>query len=407
MPTQSLSVEAGGRQQSMVSAPLASSFGATRVTVIFVNYGPYHLARARALIGQPRLDPYFIELAPAQNKYPWQAEKSFLGERLITVSEGKYDDCSRAELSRRLVAVLRELNPRLLILAGYSEAPMRKAAQWARKNGCGVILLSESTSWDHRRRWWFEIIKRWWVRRYVQAAVVGGQPHRSYMAALGVDERRIWDRYNVVDNDFFASASAELRAGDAQHLREEAILPPDYFLYVGRFAPEKNLPFLLRAYARYRLTFPDGWRLVMVGDGPLREELHQIAQAEGLTDVIWAGFKQSTELPLYYAFASCFILPSVLEPWGLVVNEAMASGLPVLASRRCGCATDLVVDAKNGFTFDPGSVEGLADLMNVMSSIPEEARAAMGRASTEIISRWSPALFAVQVASAAKAVLAG
>ena len=211
----------------------------------------------------------------------------------------------------------------------------------------------------------------------------------------------------MVDNDFFASASAELRAGDAQHLREEAILPPDYFLYVGRFAPEKNLPFLLRAYARYRLTFPDGWRLVMVGDGPLREELHQIAQAEGLTDVIWAGFKQSPELPRYYTFASCFILPSVLEPWGLVVNEAMASGLPVLASRRCGCATDLVVDAKNGFTFDPGSVEGLADLMNVMSSIPEGARAAMGGASTEIISRWSPALFAVQVASAAKAVLAG
>jgi 1,2-diacylglycerol 3-alpha-glucosyltransferase len=402
---QSLGVEATG-SSSVVNAQHASNVGATRVAVIFVNYGPYHLARARALIGNPGLDPYFIELAPAQNKYPWQAEKSFLGERLITMSERRYDDSSRAELGRKVVAVLRGLKPRLVILAGYSEAPMRKAAQWAKKNGCGVVLLSESTAWDHRRRWWFEIIKRWWVHRYVQAAVVGGQPHRSYMAALGVDERLIWDRYNVVDNDFFARACAQLRAGAAQSGREEARLPLRYFLYVGRFAPEKNLAFLLRAYAHYRQAHTEGWRLVMVGDGPQREELHQIAQAEGLTDVIWPGFKQSSELPLYYAFAGCFILPSILEPWGLVVNEAMASGLPILASRRCGCATDLVIQAKNGFTFNPYSIHELFELLNEIAGMPEQARAAMGSASTEIISQWSPAFFAAQVARAAKAALA-
>jgi glycosyltransferase involved in cell wall biosynthesis len=112
---------------------------------------------------------------------------------------------------------------------------------------------------------------------------------------------------------------------------------------------------------------------------------------------------QYDTLPAYYGLASAFILPSVIEPWGLVVNEAMAAGLPVLVSERCGCAQDLVQRGRNGFTFDPCDIEDQASLMLRLSSMPETQRSAMGLASQEIISRWTPELFAQNLEKAAQA----
>lgn len=376
-----------------------------RIAVLFVNYGPYHVARARALAHLPQFDPYFIELAAEQKVYPWTADKRDLGDRLITLMNQPYETCSSREVAGNTVRLLHRLQPEAVVIAGYREAPMRAAARWARSNARGVVVFSESTPWDHRRRWWLESIKRSWIRRYVDTAVVGGKPHRDYIVDLGVDPERVWDRYNVVDNEFFGSRCDTLRELSPS-ARIEAGLPQNYFLYVGRFAPEKNLLFLLRAYRRYREIHSDPWRLVMVGDGPQRAELLDIERAEELSDVIWPGFKQSNELPLYYAFAGCFILPSVLEPWGLVVNEAMASGLPILASRRCGCATDLVVPGENGFTFDPDDVDELAGLMKKIATQLPQQRQAMCDISRKLISRWTPEVWAEQVVSAVRCAVA-
>lgn len=375
-----------------------------RIAVMFVNYGPYHLARSRALIEQAELDPYFIELAAAQSTYPWLADKQKLGDRLVTLAHQSYETCQGREIARDAVRILEQLRPAAVVIAGYSEPPMRAAARWAHRRGRGVVVLSESTPWDHPRRWWFEYIKRLWIQRYVDAAVVGGEPHRRYIVELGVDPARVWDRYNVVDNKFFNEHADGLRKEGAAK-RTECGLPQNYFLYVGRFAAQKNLRFLLRAYQRYREIHPDPWRLVMVGDGPLREELVRLARDIQLTDIVWPGFKQVAELPPYYAFAGCFILPSTMEPWGLVVNEAMASGLPVIVSQRCGCAADLVRHGYNGFTFDPCNEEELALRLRDMATMPSQQRAAMGQASRTIISRWTPEEWADQLLCATRAAV--
>jgi glycosyltransferase involved in cell wall biosynthesis len=117
--------------------------------------------------------------------------------------------------------------------------------------------------------------------------------------------------------------------------------------------------------------------------------------------VFFPGFRQIDELPRFYAQAGCFIHPALVEPWGLVVNEAMACGLPVLASNRCGCATDLVQDGINGFIFDPSSVEQLTDLMTRVSAF-DFPLSAFSAESTRIIGNWSPARFAENLQSAAK-----
>jgi glycosyltransferase involved in cell wall biosynthesis len=373
-----------------------------RAAVVFVNYGPYHVARSLALAQQPGIDPVFIEITSFQKKYPWRADKSRLNERLVTLTDRPYEENSAGNLSRKLINVLVEKMPHVLVLAGYSDAPMRAAARWARSTGIPVVMMGCSTEEDHQRRWWREELKRLWLRRYVHAALVAGRASRRYWIKLGIPEKLIWDGYDVVDNDYFASRTAELRAA-----LEQTHPPAPYFLYVGRFAPEKNLPVLLRAYQRYRERHPDGWRLVMVGDGPQRAELQSLAAECGLADIVWPGFKHFDELPHFYAFAGCLVLPSVMEPWGLVVNEAMACGLPVLVSRKCGCAADLVVEGANGYTFDPADIDALADRLAMIAATSPERRSQMMRHSSEIISRWTPQTWAAQLASAVRSVARG
>jgi glycosyltransferase involved in cell wall biosynthesis len=108
--------------------------------------------------------------------------------------------------------------------------------------------------------------------------------------------------------------------------------------------------------------------------------------------VLLPGFKQYGELPAYYGLAKAFIHASTTEQWGLVVNEAMASGLPVLVSNRCGCAMDLVKDGVNGFTFDPYNVEQLAQLMLKLSTLNSQ-HSTLGSASARTIAAWGPERF--------------
>jgi glycosyltransferase involved in cell wall biosynthesis len=116
------------------------------------------------------------------------------------------------------------------------------------------------------------------------------------------------------------------------------------------------------------------------------------------------GFRQYDELPRYYGAAGAFVLASTTEQWGLVVNEAMAAGLPVLVSERCGCAPDLVEPGRNGYTFDPHDTQALARLMLEVASDACD-RAGMGAASRAIVARWGPDRFAAGLEAAARTAL--
>jgi glycosyltransferase involved in cell wall biosynthesis len=124
-----------------------------------------------------------------------------------------------------------------------------------------------------------------------------------------------------------------------------------------------------------------------------------------LPGVHFYGFRQVEENPVFYALADAFILPSLWEEWGLVVNEAMASGLPVIVSKTAGCATDLVQEGVNGFTFDPGNVEQLAQLMRQISALKSFRLSEFGDASRKIISNWGCDVFAHNANRAAEAAI--
>jgi glycosyltransferase involved in cell wall biosynthesis len=304
--------------------------------------------------------------------------------------------------------VLEPFRPEVVVVPGWASRAALAAAHWAQQHSVPTVVMSESTAWDEARKPWKEFIKRQIVASF-SAVLVGGRPHADYLAQLGLPQDRIFLGYDAVDNDYFATKVAAVRSQTSTRRPPTSDLRPlasPYFLASARFIEKKNLPRLLQAYARYRQlasastlhaprsTLPEPWHLVLLGDGPLRPALSSQLHALGLQhSVLLPGFKQYPELPTYYGPASAFIHASTTEQWGLVVNEAMASGLPVLVSNRCGCARDLVREGENGFTFDPFNVEEMAQLMHKISAF-NFPLSAFGDASARIIANWSPARFA-------------
>jgi 1,2-diacylglycerol 3-alpha-glucosyltransferase len=375
-----------------------------RVAVIWIDWYAYHVARFRGLDSVPSLSGRVcgIELVGGIGVHAGLKFREALPEDLwieTLMPEASWRDADHWKLARILWAKLNQLNPEIVLVPGYYTLPGFAAALWARVHGRVSVLMTESTASDHQRVWWKERLKGLGLRSLFDWAVSGGKEHVAYLRQLGFPEERVVGFYDVVDNDMFARGVYLKRL----QTPEESGFPREYFLYVGRLAEEKNVVGLMRSWLDYRAE-GGTWPLMLVGDGPEMKGLKALAEASGFAeDVYFPGLKSSAELVPYYAFASCFVLPSTREPWGLVVNEAMASGLPVLVSERCGCAADLVFPALNGFVFNPTNSVELREKMRAMEQLSFEQRSRMGKYSAELIRGYSPRKFGMSIASIAVA----
>jgi 1,2-diacylglycerol 3-alpha-glucosyltransferase len=369
------------------------------LAVLFHRLGPYHRARLGALAERCTLTA--IEFSTVDNTYAWDticAEEDYPVISLFTDADIETKPLN--VIARKVRDVLGKTKPQVVAIPGWSSPAALAALAWCCAAKTPALLLSESTAYDEPRTRWKEWVKTRIVRLF-SAALVGGTPHVAYVAALGLARRRVFTGYDVVDNEYFAARSDTARS-DASALRLRHGLPARYLLASNRFVEKKNLLRLLDAYAAYveRLGAV-AWDLVLLGDGPMKVALtDQVARLGLIGRVQFPGFKQYDELPAFYGLAAAFIQASTTEQWGLVVNEAMASGLPVLVSERCGCAPDLVKNGINGFTFDPYDIEGMIARMLQISGDKCDL-AAMGQASREIIRGWSPETFATNMLEAA------
>jgi 1,2-diacylglycerol 3-alpha-glucosyltransferase len=375
-----------------------------RVALCFARFGPYHRARAGALSG--RCHMHEIEFS-TRDSYAWTYQAGDPDRPRTTIfPDIELQSLAPARVRRSVAAVLASIGPDAVAVPGWSEPASLAALAWARSEGVPAILMSESSEGDARRGPVGELVKARLVRCF-SAALVGGTRARDYAGALGMPPERIFLGYDAVDNEHFRrGAEAALERADG--LRARLGAPSRFFLASARFIERKNLFRLLDAHARYRVLAGErAWGLVLLGDGELRPRLEEHARALGLgAGVLMPGFQQYEDLPAWYGLASAFVHASTVEQWGLVVNEAMAAGLPVLVSSRCGCAPDLVADGVNGFTFDPLDVEQLAGLMYRLAHGGVD-RAVMGRASRAMIALWGPDRFAAGLTGAVEVALAG
>jgi 1,2-diacylglycerol 3-alpha-glucosyltransferase len=204
-----------------------------------------------------------------------------------------------------------------------------------------------------------------------------------------------------VDNELFATAAKAARQ-NATALRAQLGLPERYVLFVGRLVRGKGVFELLSAYAKLDERTREQVGLVYAGDGVARRQLEAQSASISPGMVRFAGFVQRDPLATYYALADMLVLPTYNDPWGLVVNEAMACGLPVIVSQVAGCAADLVKENWNGMLINPMDVSALAAAIDRIAENPE-LRAAMGTNSAELISSYSPAAWSLGISQAVAA----
>jgi 1,2-diacylglycerol 3-alpha-glucosyltransferase len=366
--------------------------------LIWIDWYAYHVARLRALTRHASLRENIVgvELVGGAGVHGQVYRSSGRdGLPIVTLRpEAAWGDTGQAALARAVWRRLGELDPSVVFVPGYYTLPGLAAALWGRVHRRRTVLMSESTRMDHPRTWWTEALKKILLRLLFDYAIAGGAPHAQYLRDLGVPADRIAGCYDVVDNDFYAEAADRARnAGRPAGFSA----PAEYFLYVGRLAEEKNVSCLIGAFDAYRRRGGDA-SLVIVGDGPLAQPLKDLAARSSCPAYIhFAGMKSAAEIAVYYAFARGLVLPSTTEPWGLVVNEAMAAGLPVIVSIRCGCVDDLVEHRVNGFVFDPFRMEDLVEALFQLEAAHQTGQA-MGAHSRRIISRYSPEAWASEVA---------
>jgi glycosyltransferase involved in cell wall biosynthesis len=364
-----------------------------RLAIVFHRLGPYHLARCVA-VGS-RCELTVIELSALDDTYAWSRVDGAPNFARVTLfGDEDVDRQRRSEIGRRVHAALAAADPAVVAIPGWSHPGALSALFWCLRARRPAVLMSDSALHDDVRRPAREAAKRCVVRLF-GSALVGGVPHAAYACALGLPPAAVFDGYDVVDNAHFARGARRARLAGARWRRRLGV-PERFFLASGRFVPKKNLARLLEAYAVYRRRAgPDAWHLVLLGDGELRPGLERrIARADLAGHVSLPGFRQYDELPAWYGLASAFVHASTTEQWGLVVNEAMAAGLPVLVSNRCGCAPALVRDGVNGFAFDPCDVEELAGLMERVAAITDAQRRALAQAGQRIVAEWGPERFA-------------
>jgi glycosyltransferase involved in cell wall biosynthesis len=374
-----------------------------RVAIIFKNFGPYHLARIGALGAHCTVLP--VEIHETSAEYKWGNEAGKFIERTTLVFSDESPLPTNGVIRERLNEQMGRLQPDVIAVPGWFESVSLAAILWAREHGVPIVMMSETNRHDEQRRFYKE-----WAKSQIitmcSAALVGGSSHASYMRELGMSRTCIADGYDVVDNDYFELGARTVR-NEASTRRAESDLPESYFLASSRLIPRKNLLRLIEAWDNYRSRVGNGnlWSLVIVGYGAEEHSLRAAIEQRGVASwVKLLGFQPYDKLPVLYGLAGAFIHPALSEPWGLVVNEAMASGLPCLVSRTCGCAPDLVIDGETGFQFDPENIHQLADLMLRISS-HHGPRLQLGEQAQKRIRQWSPARFGNSLAALAEAAM--
>lgn len=247
------------------------------------------------------------------------------------------------------------------------------------------------------KKWLKYIFYRWFIPRF-DAYLAVGKRNREYYLYYGAEPDKVFFSPHCVDNHYFSHSRNILKPRKAK-LRQELGIPQEalVFLFVGKLIPRKKPGDFLAALelAVKKVSNIHG---LVVGDGPLRQELRKYAKQHGLP-VTFTGFMNQRSLPEVYAVSDVLTLVSKdRETWGLVVNEAMASELPVIVSREAGCQPDLVSPGETGEGFSSGDIKRLSELF-VDFSHRRAYLSEMGKKSLQLIQGYS-------ASEAAKGVLA-
>lgn len=464
-----------------------------KAAIFFSNFGPYHHSRVVALqdyairrgessIHLPSFEFIPIELASSSAAYSWHKSIKTCSS-LLTLFPNKSDtSLNPCLLLVILLYTLIRFKIRLAFIPSYWPYRIAIIVIACKLLGVRTIMMTDSHAETAKARGFSFLVKLAFIKSF-SAYLVAGTRHSAYLRSLGLPKKRIFTGFDAVDNSFFSVKTNYIKLNPHAYLNTSTynILPPRYLLCSARPEAKKNFVNLLHGFKGYvssvQSSLPYSRRegyipfsLVLLGPKSLSDVLdilpsgvyynikdftaHRMFANSSTpngsnlsftslsqsishgSDILLYGFRQVDELPFFYANASALVLPSTEEEWGLVVNEAMASSLPILASRNLGCLPDLmpsIADIQayeeiqnvfaeyfphnlnheisirsNGFVFDPLSVEQITDsilALDVLSHDLPNLYSLFSSSSYSIVSQWGCENFASQALHAADSIL--
>ncbi|MDA9764221.1 glycosyltransferase family 4 protein [Opitutales bacterium] len=376
-----------------------------KALIVWGNWGPYHYSRFKGFkqaCTDKGIQPIGLELFQKSNIYEWSTSQEETSVKHFSFGE--------EEMAFPIWKCFTQLLPYLWKLkADYAFVP--SYWHWSlfinficRIRGAKIIMMNESHEDTERAKG----IKRWIKSRIVKrfhAAFVGGKPHARHFESLGMKPESIFPGYDAIDVSYFAEQADDVRS-NATEKRNLLGLPDRYFLSLSRMVEKKNLPGLVEAYSRLNTQPMDPVpHLVFVGSGPLEKEVreavikyelphydHTEGKETGTIDnhskgVHFYGFRQIDVNPTFFTLADAFIMPSLWEEWGLVVNEALACSTPVIVSANAGCAEDLVIEGETGYKIDPRNIESITTAMSHIGANTSDLQK-MGTAGLTIVKQF-------------------
>lgn len=311
---------------------------------------------------------------------------------------------TRLELNPSLWNELNRNNYDLIVTGGYFPPTMLLGILWARVKNIPYILICENNLLNRpgplrmmaRNLFLPGIIKK------AAALLPLGREQKRYLEKYGRKSSGMFFFPNVTDNDFFTTESAKYRKRKKKIKNDLGLSGKYTVLFVGRFSPEKGLFTLIRAHQKI-LEKKKDVNLLLVGSGALKEKLRKLVKSKRTKNVKFAGGIPNKKLPRYYGISDIFVLPSTFEPWGVVVNEAMASSLPVVLSDKVGSGGDLLKEGENGLSFTAGNVEELSEALLKLLEEPQLLEN-MGNKSRDIISDYNYEYCRINLLKAIKSI---
>lgn len=354
-----------------------------KVTVVHTDFRIYWPARLRALnnfLKERGITMEVIEIAGAGSPYAFADKEDNNGLMWhILFPERRMEELQPGNIKEVLYDKLSQINPDVLIAGAIAFPSGALSVSWAMKNKKRVVCFDDAK---------IEAVKRSGIVNYIKHSVYYGVYAMLYPSPDWEPTGRFWNfvaeqmfyGIDVVDNEFWQDYTGKIPMGNKR-----------YFLAVGRQIQQKNFFHIVRSYKKYydehgsRKAFP----LVMVGDGPEHGKIAQFVREQGLESMVkLMPFKSQTELKQIYHDAELLILSSSSETWGLVINEAMACGLPVISSNECGATHTLIKDGVNGFSFSLADEDSLFKKMCQYNELSDDCKADMRHAALKTIADW-------------------
>jgi len=311
-------------------------------------------------------------------KFKYRILKSF------DIRVGK-EDYIPFTISTNFLKALMDFNPDVVIVPGWADLPSYVSAIYCKLFGKKFILRSESTlnekNW--RRTLFMPLTK--FMLHSADAYVAAGTRARDYLIQLGAKRGEVFVGYSTIDVNRF-SRDSKLSGKEKTRFRRDLGVPPNnkIVMFNGQLIIRKGVYDLLKAFKRCLFLFPDT-TLLLVGYGMEKSGIEKYVKDNKLTSkVVLPGFVDNRLLPKYYGISDIFVLPSREETWGMVINEAMASGLPVIAGNKVGAGADLVKSGVNGYIFPSGNINKMVIAIEKLLK-DKTKRISFGRESRRII----------------------